>query len=306
MNRYCQRVTCLVLFHVFLVLVVGLAMAGCGDDGALGTETPAASPATGTTATGTVGAPESGDETAPQVDPLLTAPAFDVRRIRTEPDPDDTQERPCDVAFAEDVRDVDGPEASFYPAGTVSHRVVRCAAPSGGGWLELAFGDAAASDAASVGTRIAFRLTSVTRGRQGYPVVSFLRAVGDIPEAQGAQEGPDGQEAPQVAPGFDFGRLRTEAALAGRPQRCAVDFVSELVLLDERTRRRGGYPTDIQNRLSAKCLHSEGDSWIDLIFSSDDAARALNVAPGAEITVEIESIDRGFAGRPMARLAPEP
>jgi len=286
-------------------------MAGCGDD-ASGAETPAATPATGTTTAATEGAPESDQETAPQVDPLLTAPPFDVRRIRTEPDPDDTEERPCDVAFAEDARDVTDPEASFYPAGTVSHRIVRCAAPSGGGWLELAFADAAASEGVSVGTRLAFRLTSVTRGRQGYPVVSFLRVVGDAPDASGSEEAqnspenPEGQQAPQVAPGFDFGRLRNEAALARRPQRCAVDFVSELVLLDETARRRAGYPAGTQNRLSAKCLHSDGDSWIDLIFSSDDAARALTVAPGAEITVEIESVDRGFAGRPMVRLAEEP
>lgn len=289
---------------IVALLGAGLCLAGCSDDT---TEAAGDPPASGAAAVGDgIPGEAASEDEAPEEDPLLQAPAFDVRRIRTEPSTGPAVDRPCDVAFAEDARAVEGAAASQYPPGTTSRRVLRCAAPSGGGWIEVAFTDATAAEPVTVGQRVAFRATATTRGAQGYPVVRFIRLVGDSPtsEDEAAAEGESTAEA--IAPGFDFTRLRTEAAQANRPQRCAVDFVSELVLLDEPTRRRGGYPAGTQNRLSVKCLHEGGDSWVDLIFSGDTADLALTVAPGGELSLEVESADTGFAGRPMVRLARAP
>ena len=232
------------------------------------------------------------------VDPeLVSGPAFDFRRVRTEPDAHLNAERVCDVGFADDGQPIERRDRALYPPDAVARRTVRCDAATSDTWLEVIFTNADDVDQVSAGRRVALAVERAEGGRHGYVLARFEESIGEA----STRDVSAGEPARALA-AFDFERLRREAALARSPQECAVDFVSEIHLVEEERRSRLGYPEGVGSRLDVKCLHENGDSWIDLVFMNDDRSRALDVAPGRSITVEILSTTGGFAERPITAV----
>lgn len=234
-----------------------------------------------------------------EADPLNAEPPFEFRRVRTEPGVHDGEPRLCDVGFVDEVHVLEPQEREIYPAGTAAHRAIRCEAATGGGWLEVVFDDTSDANQVQTARRVVLVPESEGAGRHGYVVARFVRALGDVPAPSEPAEPAD----EPTSPGFDFGRLTNEPALSRTPKTCVVDFVSEVELVEPRTRARAGYPPGTQNRLNVKCLHPDGDAWIDLVFDAEAAASALEVVPGRAIVVDVVRPSGGFADRPVVHLA---
>ena len=69
------------------------------------------------------------------------------------------------------------------------------------------------------------------------------------------------------------------------------------------TGRLRPYPSDVHARMDVKCLHTQGEAWIDLLVATSDTDAILALHPGATLRVRVISLDGGHADRPIARIA---
>jgi hypothetical protein len=238
--------------------------------------------------------PARADEVAPMED----EPAFDFRRMRTEPEAHRGKPRVCRVGFADEAQALEPRERDLFPEDVAMHRTVRCDTTRGGGWIEVIFDGDDDVDEVSAGRRVVVVPEMESGGRHGYVIARYARSLGAASDEIEGEAPPPGSG----ADGFDFGRLSEGPQPEGSRRVCIADFISEIHLLDEERRQRLGYPEGVSNRLDVKCLHASGDSWIDLVFEEDDAERALEVAEGEALDVEVISVAGGYAGRPIVRL----
>lgn len=229
-------------------------------------------------------------------------PAFDFRRVRFERSEHVGRELACDVHYADPIAPIPPPEpaqASPYPEDASARTAVHCISRAAHAWIDLAL-DATARERASeiaTGARIAVALLSPDGGFSDYPVARFVRV-------DGAAETAFVDREPE-ANGFDFGTLMTARQEVGRMHPCAVDFASQLALVGERElRRETDYEPSVAYRMDVRCLHAEGDSWVDLVFSAGEAPRSLDVVRGARLDLLALTPEDGFADRPIVSLGP--
>lgn len=243
-------------------------------------------------------APDEADP-SPAVEPLRD-PAFDFRRVRFERSEHLGREVACDVHYADPLAPIPPPEpeeASRYPETAAARTAVHCVSRAAHAWIDLAL-DAEARERASeiaTGRRIAVELVSPDGGFSDYPIARFVRADGSSESAFLDRE-------PEPS-GFDFGSLMTARQEVGRMHPCAIDFASQLAIVGERERRREiDYEPSVAYRMDVRCLHADGDSWVDLVFTAEEAPRSLEVVRGARLDLFALTPEDGFADRPIVTL----
>ncbi len=114
-----------------------------------------------------------------RADPSNDGPAFDFRRVRTEPEAHREEPRICDVAFADARQTIEPRERALYPEDVTFRKTVRCEATTGGGWVEVIFDGADDANAVTAGRRVVLAPTAPSSGRYGYVVARFLRDAGE-------------------------------------------------------------------------------------------------------------------------------
>jgi hypothetical protein len=179
---------------------------------------------------------------------------------------------------------------------------VRCVAPTGESWADLEFLATRASHVAEVvpGARIRVRIRSADGGFFDYPVVDFVETVGEAPEAALASPHP---AVTSTAVAFDLRSIAEDPALIGTTIECAVAHASDIDALDPGDVRRRSYPAGVQNRMTIRCRHANGEEWADLIFMPAQALSALYVDRGDTITATIVSRNGGFFDYPVLQYA---
>jgi hypothetical protein len=238
-------------------------------------------------------------DTEPAPEPVAD-PAFDFRRVRFERSEHVGRELACDVHYADPLAPIPPPEpeeGSRYPEDAVARTAVHCISRAAHAWIDLAL-DATARERASeiaTGARIAVALLSPDGGFSDYPVARFVRVDGTSRTSLVDRE-------PEPN-GFDFGTLMTARQEVGRMHACAVDFASQLARVGERElRRETDYEPSVAFRMDVRCLHADGDSWVDLVFTEGEAARSLDVVRGARLDLFALTPEDGFADRPIVSL----
>lgn len=279
----------LIVGSVSLSLCLGPACECGGADDAPAPSVPAELPVTSQLTTSEAPA-ETADDEAP-------TGAFDVRLLRVEPGRHVGTEQVCDLAFVGRLSPVQGREARRYEVPAVHRMSIRCRADTGEGWADLIFGEQAAATALEItrDKRIRVRVHSADGGFGDYPILELVELVGDAPDARGRRS-----LYATVNPAFDFSRLSDEASLVGTTQECGVAFAGNIELIDELDRDTREYPGDAQNHVLLKCKHAQGQEWVDVTFTADDAASALAVARGATVSVRILNTEGGYARYPVA------
>ncbi len=229
------------------------------------------------------------------------APAFDVRLLRVQPRAHIGEQHECDVSYVGRISQVGTREERRYPTPVEAHVPVECRTPAGAGWVDLVVPQGGGGRLGSVaaGKRIAIQVVAADGGFADYPIVRLVSVVGAALAAAARPASPF----PAVQPGFDFDRVDSDHHLIGSTHHCAVDFVGGIEIVAGRDRRFRRYPTDAQNRMTVKCKHQGGDSWVDLVFTPADSVAALQVEPGETVALRISTAEGGFAGYPVVRWA---
>lgn len=227
---------------------------------------------------------------------------FDIRLVRVQPGVHLRTVQACDVMFSGRPEAVEGRDAERYQADVAQRMAIKCHAPTGEGWADLIFSREQVRQISEVrrGRRVRVRILAPDGGYFDYPIVEFVSAQGDNPEL--ARLSPRAQPV-SVPNGFDLSALRDDPAMIGTVQQCAVAFADEIDLVQPNDRRRRSYPTGIQNRMTVRCKHVNGEEAADLVFMPAQALAALGVSRGEVIPVRIISRNGGFVDYPIIQYS---
>jgi hypothetical protein len=231
---------------------------------------------------------------------------FDMRLVRVQPGVHIDTEQLCDVGAALRLETIEAPveggEPSPYDPAAVQRMSIRCVSPTGESWADLEFLATRASHVAEVvpGARIRVRIRTADGGFFDYPIVDFVETVGQAPELPVATPH---AASPTPATGFDLRGLANDPSLIGTTQQCAVSHASDIDVLDPGDVRRRSYPAGVQNRMTIRCRHANGEEWADLIFMPAQALAALSVDRGDTIEAIVVSRNGGFFDYPVLQYA---
>jgi hypothetical protein len=228
---------------------------------------------------------------------------FDIRLVRVQPGIHIRTEQACDVVFTGRPEGVEGRDAERYQADVAQRMAIKCHAPTGEGWADLIFARNQVSQVAEVrrGRRLRVRILTADGGYFDYPVVQLVSVEGEHPELARLPQ----RSATQVAVpiGFALSALRDDPTLVGSIQPCAVAFADEIGLIDTNDRRRRSYPAGVQNRMTVRCKHANGEEPGDLVFMPSQALAALGVRRGETVPVRIISRNGGAVDHPILQYA---
>lgn len=106
--------------------------------------------------------------------------------------------------------------------------------------------------------------------------------------------------------GFDMRLVRVQPGVhLDTEQLCDVAAAGRLEPIElvdgQETSER--YSEGASQRMSIQCAAPTGESWADLTFTPTNAARAVEVGPGARIRVRIRRADGGFFDYPIVDFA---
>lgn len=252
------------------------------------------------------------DTPAVQATESASAPGagFDVRLVRVQPGIHLNTEQLCDVVAAGRLEPIESPtsgETTRYSESATHRMSIQCAAPTGQSWADLVFSatnSARATDIQS-GTRIRIRILTADEGFFDYPIVELVAIVGPAPARAMESARSAAQSVSSPASGFDLRQLRTDPALVGTLQPCAVSHVGDIDILEARDLRRRTYPAGVQNRMTIRCRHGAGEEWADLVFMPAQARSALHIRRGDTFPVAVVSSSGGFFDYPVLQFAGE-
>lgn len=226
---------------------------------------------------------------------------FDIRLVRVQPGVHMRTIQACDVIFSSRPEAVEGRAAERYVAEVVQRMAIKCHASTGEGWADLVFDRSDGAKVAEVrrGRRVRVRILAAEGGYFDYPIVQFVRAEGENPELARLST-----TRPVTVPnGFDLTELQSDPALVGSVQQCAVAFNDEIELVQGNDQRSRNYPTGVQNRMTVRCKHDDGEEPADLVFMPAQALAALRVRRGEVIPVRLVSRNGGFVDYPIVQFA---
>ena len=288
-------------------VAIVIFMAACSQDGSTepqpsGARSPETAP---------LSEPPAAAEPDPTTPPPTARPTkrdvLDFRHVRIEPQRFVGSTQLCDIRFAEGPLPVETePEPAAFrgaspPRAAPSRRMnIECASSSGHGtWIDLRIPDSASPAELSVGSRIEVQVLEAYGGTANHSIARFTGYVGP-------GEAPARDRTTPPHDGFDFTQVRRNRSLLRTTQVCRVDFASEISPIDRNSRARPAYPDDASLRMDLRCIHEGGDSWLDLIFTEEDAEDSLRVERGARLPLSVRTSRGGYADYPVARIATEP
>lgn len=227
---------------------------------------------------------------------------FDIRLVRVQPGVHLDTEQACDVIFTGRPEAVDGQKANRYEIEASQRMAIKCHSPTGEGWADLVFSPENGSHVAEVrrGRRLRVRILAADGGYFDYPVVQFVALDGDNPDLGRITSR---SASVNVSNGFNLALLRQDPTLVGTTQDCAVSFADEIDLVRPNDRRRRSYPAGVQNRMTVRCKHAQGEEPADLVFMPAQALAALRVRRGEVVPVRVISRNGGFVDYPILQFA---
>jgi hypothetical protein len=228
-----------------------------------------------------------------------TEPAIDPRLIAMYPERYQQTEQVCDLISVGHPWNVTVREAATYPIPVKLRTLVRCAASTGSGWLDLVLRSEALGLFGSVrpGERIRVRIIGAAGGFEGHPIAELVAWIGP------AQPTPEDASLAPVSTGDDLGDPDRDAV--GKTFRCAIAWIAHPTPLASPVPHP--YPPDATHRMDATCRHAGGEAWVDLVVgATSEPADTLSLDRGRVAEVELLRRRGGHAGHPIVRLRGRP